>query len=77
MPVKGALLQHWLYDDPSERAMSDVDVLVPRLELRRAATLLVSAGYRLTHHRSVGGIVLGTKLGLSLDLHPAAGRPVN
>jgi len=69
MPVKGALLQHWLYDDPTERPLTDVDILVHPAALQRAAGLLEEAGYRRTPHSSVGGIVMQTPLGLVLDLH--------
>lgn len=70
MPVKGALLQHWVYEDPSQRAMTDVDVLVRGGEVERAARILETAGYRRTPHRSVGGVVMLTPFGLPLDLHP-------
>jgi hypothetical protein len=69
MPVKGALLQHWLYDDPSERPMTDVDLLVRPGDLGAAVDLLETAGYTRTRHRSVGGRVLRTPFGLALDLH--------
>jgi hypothetical protein len=69
MPVKGALLQHWLYDDPSERHLTDVDLLVRPDDLGAAVESLAAAGYRRTRHRSVGGSVMQTPLGLALDLH--------
>ena len=71
MPVKGALLQHWLYDDPTDRPLTDVDLLVAPQDLERAVRLLEQAGYRRTRHSSVGGIVMQTPLGLALDLHPS------
>ena len=70
MPLKGALLQHWAYDDPSERAMTDVDVLIRTGAVERAAHILEAGGYRRTSHQSVGGIVMMTPFGLPLDLHP-------
>ena len=70
MPVKGALLQHWLYDDPAERPMTDVDLLVRPDDFGSALERLEGAGYRRTRHRSVGGTVLETPFGLALDLHP-------
>ncbi len=69
MPLKGALLQHWLYDDPTERPLTDVDVLVHPDDLSSAVGQLEAAGYRRTCHRTVGGIVMETPLGLALDLH--------
>jgi hypothetical protein len=69
MPVKGALLQHWLYDDPSERHLTDVDLLVRPADLRPAVRCLEAAGYNRTRHQSVGGRVMQTPFGLALDLH--------
>jgi len=70
MPVKGALLQHWLYDDPSERPLSDVDLLVEPGDFNRAVERLESEGYRRAAGSGVGAIVMQTPLGLALDLHP-------
>jgi hypothetical protein len=70
MPVKGALLQHWLYDDPSERLLSDVDLLVRPEDFGRAIERLESEGYRRAAGSGVGAIVMQTPLGLALDLHP-------
>lgn len=69
MPIKGALLQHWLYEDPAERPLTDVDVLVPEADFPDAHRALLAAGYRCTEHSSVGGAVLETRFGLMLDLH--------
>lgn len=69
MPVKGALLQHWLYDDPVERSMTDVDLLVRPDDFGRVVERLEAVGYRRTRHRSVGGTVMETPFGLALDLH--------
>jgi len=70
MPVKGALLQHWLYDDPADRAMSDVDVLVRPHQARTAHGVLERAGYRPMSRTSAGAFVMRSPLGLALDLHP-------
>ena len=69
MPVKGALLQHWLYDDPSERHLTDVDLLVRSADLVPAVECLMRGGYERTRHRSVGGRVMHIPFGLALDLH--------
>jgi len=71
MPVKGALLQHWLYDDPTERPLTDVDLLVLPADLEVAVKRLESAGYRLLARPSFGPVVLRTPFGLALDLHPS------
>lgn len=69
MPLKGALLQHWLYDDPAERPLSDVDLLVRAGDLADAVDLLSESGYRPTRHAIVDGLVMETRFGLLLDLH--------
>jgi hypothetical protein len=70
MPFKGALLQHWLYDDPSERPLSDVDLLVHPEHFARAIERLEAEGYRRAAGSGVGAIVMHTPFGLALDLHP-------
>ena len=70
MPTKGALLQHWLYDDPADRAMTDVDLLLLPGDVARVVGVLEASGYRQTAHQSVGGVVMETSFGLALDLHP-------
>ena len=69
MPVKGALLQYWLYDDPTERVLSDVDLLIRPDDLGVAVERLEAAGYLRTRHPTVGGVVMETPFGLALDLH--------
>lgn len=70
MPVKGALLQHWLYEDPSERPLTDVDILVRPEDFEKAVETLLSLGYRRGAGSSIGAVVLRTPFGLALDLHP-------
>lgn len=44
--LKGAALTLAAYADPAPRPMSDVDVLIPRWDLERAAEVLARAGWR-------------------------------
>jgi hypothetical protein len=69
MPIKGALLQHWLYDDPADRPLTDVDLLISEADFPDARRALLAAGYRCTNHSNVGGAVFETRFGLMLDLH--------
>jgi hypothetical protein len=69
MPLKGVLLQHWLYDEPTERPLTDVDLLVHPADLASAVERLEASRYRRTPHHTVGGCVMETPLGLALDLH--------
>ncbi len=43
--LKGALLQHAVYDDPAERTVNDVDLLVGEADFSRADRALVRAGF--------------------------------
>jgi hypothetical protein len=70
MPVKGALLQHWLYQDPIERPLTDVDLLVRPESFELAIAWLEASGYRRLGRSSIGAIVMETPMGLALDLHP-------
>ncbi len=70
MPVKGALLQHWLYRSPHERPLSDVDLLVPPRRFAQAVLRLESRGYRRAAGSGVGAVVMETPFALALDLHP-------
>jgi hypothetical protein len=47
LPVKGIVLAHTLYDEVEERPMVDVDFRVRRQDLRRLASILRSAGWRV------------------------------
>lgn len=47
IPLKGAIIQDLLFDDPATRPMNDVDLLVHRSDFLRAVDLLVQAGMRL------------------------------
>jgi hypothetical protein len=71
MPLKGVLLRRLVYDDPAERPVGDVDLLVRGRDVRRAHEALDAAGFepiflepmereRSFRHR---------RLGLLVDLH--------
>lgn len=73
MLLKGISYAGWLYADPGERPMSDVDLLVRRRDHARAVTLLVGLGYRRAgpaiqrsprHHA-----VTMKRTGAAVDLH--------
>ena len=64
MPVKGALLQHWLYEDPADRPLTDIDLLVRASDFPAAHAVLADNGYRPTAWSSVGGRVFETRFGL-------------
>jgi len=70
MPLKGVLAQATLYDDPSERELIDVDVLVAGASRAQAAKTLRAAGFlprprRMSHEQTFDH----PDLPLPLDLH--------
>jgi hypothetical protein len=46
MPLKGALLAYWVYDDPADRWVGDIDLLVPEPSFATAIDSLSARGYR-------------------------------
>src|SRR5688500_13226948 len=44
--LKGITLSRWLYEDPDERGVGDVDVLVPPSQFSSASGVLEGSGYR-------------------------------
>jgi hypothetical protein len=70
MPLKGVLFQLVLYSDAAERALLDVDVLVPRRSFGRAIHALTSAGFRpRSASLSLIECALWSPRGLLVDLH--------
>jgi len=51
MPLKGVLLQAIVYDDPSERPISDIDVLVPEGRFEHVVRVLRREGYTAAFER--------------------------
>ena len=47
MPIKGVLIREAFYDDPVDRPVKDLDILVPSGRYEQAQTELESLGYRL------------------------------
>jgi len=71
MPIKGALLQRLIYEEPAERRIKDVDILVAPGSFGAAVQVLEDAGYQrgeepVLHHqvtlRRPGAV-------LAVDLH--------
>jgi hypothetical protein len=70
MPLKGALLQQIAYADPVERAISDVDILVPLWAYGQARDALLEAGYvSRPETRTSVEEALEAPSGLMVDLH--------
>ncbi|HET9955195.1 MAG TPA: nucleotidyltransferase family protein [Polyangiaceae bacterium] len=70
MPLKGVLFQRLLYADPTERLLSDVDVLVPESEFEVAIQALRDASFCAPRvGRSLVEVALRSPKGLDVDLH--------
>lgn len=70
VPLKGVLFQRTLYDDPSERFSSDVDLLVLPQDFERAVSALLGAGFRFQKlGRSLIEAAFASPRGFAVDLH--------
>jgi hypothetical protein len=76
MPLKGALLQQWVYPDAAQRDLVDVDVLVRPAHFEAAEAALARAGFR--YLRSEPGrwqsVWKHPQVPLELDLHRRVAR---
>lgn len=69
MPLKGVLLQHIVYPDPSERVLSDADLLVPPGRWRDAVAALRRAGYRIHTEGRAAAVAKAPRARLEVDVH--------
>ena len=80
IPYKGPVLAQLAYGDVTLRHFSDLDLLIPRLSMPRAASLIETLGYRIEHRsgRAAQAVHLGTEYhylyrhlesGLAVELH--------
>ncbi|MBL8609621.1 MAG: nucleotidyltransferase family protein [Myxococcales bacterium] len=75
LPVKGVVTGAWLYGDPSERPLTDLDVRVAPRDLDRAEAALAAAGFQFLAGRSPTGNVVVEVGGVMVDLETHAGPP--
>src|SRR5690606_5091446 len=69
MPLKGVLLQHIVYSDPSERVLSDADLLIPPGRWRDAVAALRRAGYRIHTEGRAAAVAKAPRARLEVDVH--------
>jgi hypothetical protein len=74
--LKGIALGQWLYPDPHQRDIGDIDLLLPdHATTLRAAGVLAPLGYTLPNPHIAGDLVVhellawSSRAGLELDLH--------
>ncbi len=83
IPYKGPVLALLAYGDVTLRQFSDLDLLIPRASMTRAASLIETLGYRIEHRsgRAAQAVHLGTEYhylyrspesGLAVELHGEA-----
>jgi hypothetical protein len=71
MPLKGIWLQQFVYSDPGERPITDVDVLVPDGLYTRAVAVLREAGWEWRAENIAETALRSPGWPLALDLHRA------
>jgi hypothetical protein len=69
MPLKGIWLQQQVYADPSDRQITDVDILVPEEDYAAAANVLRSAGWRCSCWNVWEATLRSPHFPLAIDLH--------
>ncbi len=69
MPLKGVLLQHLVYQDPSDRILSDADLLAPPGRFGDAIAVLRRAGHRVDPEGRAGAATKGPDARLEVDVH--------
>lgn len=75
MPLKGLWLQELVYAEPSERVITDVDVLVPEAQYLPAVAALREAGWKPCAANLTETSLLAPGWPLPLDLHASLFTP--
>ena len=73
---KGSNLRYTIYDNPTYRPASDVDLLIREDDINRAASKLAEAGFDLRlDHKNISHELIAVKKTVALDLHWHIFRP--
>jgi hypothetical protein len=75
VPVKGILLARQLYDDPIDRPLCDVDLLIEPRDFTRAIRAAKAAGWRLHWDSKILGSVNFIVDGVAFDVACSLGPP--
>jgi hypothetical protein len=71
VPYKGPALAQQLYGDVALREFGDLDVMIPRSEVRKAYNLVLSLGYQFAHVQDIGEFSEHLRIGRELQFyHP-------
>lgn len=75
LAVKGVVTAYWLYADPTERPIGDVDVRIRPEDFRKAATAFEKAGWRIVDWKPVYGAFAVERNGVCVDVESVIGAP--
>jgi hypothetical protein len=75
--LKGIALLHDTYEDPGERAMGDVDILIRPEDLEKTKSILIGNGFSFVHGNMSNAVVYGIKapFEMYIDLHWSLANP--
>lgn len=78
--LKGIAYSHGLYEDPAERMMGDIDLLIPPLQFAQAIAAVGRLGFsprpgKYTHLASTHHAITLDRGNVSLDLHRSMTQP--
>ena len=75
LPVKGLVTARWLYADPAEREISDIDVRIRPRDRQRARQVGLDRGWQLAFESRVYAQLQFTVGGLDVDVECSVGPP--
>jgi hypothetical protein len=73
-PVKGLALGRWLYDDPADRGMRDLDLLIAPTQFASARALVRSSGWPVLYDSGAQRELLFMLDGFAVEIHGEIGR---
>jgi Uncharacterised nucleotidyltransferase len=73
--VKGVVTAYWLYEDPTERPIGDVDLRIRPEDFRRAARAFRAAGWRIVDWKPAYGAFVAQLRGVCVDVESVIGAP--
>ncbi len=73
--VKGAVTGHWLYDDPAERPLGDVDLRIKPVDFRRAVSAFERAGWETLDFKPAYKAFASGRRNLCVDVESVIGAP--
>jgi hypothetical protein len=75
LAVKGVVTAYWLYSDPTERPIGDVDVRIRPEDFRKAARAFEEAEWKIVDWKPVYGAFAAERNGVCVDVESVIGAP--